>query len=537
MPYAKLKSYSQAYRYLCQFTDYERMAKVHYSQTAYNLKRMKHLLQALGNPQGKLRCIHIAGTKGKGSTAIMLATILAQAGYKVGIYTSPHLVDLRERIQVWHMGSNNTPHFPSRLSGKGKQNLISKNDFTKLMNVIVTAISKNEIASARHGGLRNDSHCEPRRGWSCQRQIPPQSGTISPYVSPTFFETMTALAFLYFLHQNVNFAVIEVGLGGRLDATNLITPIVSVITRIDFDHMDKLGHTLKEIAREKSGIIKAAVPVISFRQKTPADKVIHLIAINNKAPLYLAPILKHNLPVQGAHQSENWSLALKAIEVMNKQEITDIGPAVIKSALQRLELPGRMELVSRRPDPVRGRSPLGDREAAIPNSTLPKDNDRETVSDKIRFTSNGADIIIDSAHNAVSIRATADTVKNLKYNKVILIFALSADKEIGKIISSIITLADIIIFTRTNHPRLMNPEGFIRYLPDCSDKTILIEPDYTNALSIARRLAQADDLILITGSFYLAGPVRELLATKAPRHEGIKSPSLDGRGKGRVNTK
>ena len=444
----KLKPYSEAYQYLCKFTDYERMAKVNYSQTAYNLKRMKWLLQALGNPHDKLRCIHIAGTKGKGSTAIMLATILAQAGYQVGIYTSPHLVDMRERIQVWH---------------NGKQNLISKNDFTKLMNHITNGLNRQNL-------------------------------------NPTFFELMTALGFLHFARQGVDFAVIEVGLGGRLDATNLITPIASVITRIDFDHMDKLGYTLNEIAREKAGIIKAGVPTISFRQKTAADKVIRSIAINNKAPLYLANILRHNLPVQGAHQSENWSLALKTIEVINKRGITDIGPAIIKSALKRLELPGRIELVSSQPD-----------------------------------------IIIDSAHNAVSIKATTDTVSRLpakggsaspasprrsrgraggKYHKVILIFALSADKEIGKIISSVITMADIIIFTRTSHPRLMDPEGFVRYLPNDSNKTFLIEPDYTKALSMARRLAQADDLIIITGSFYLAGPVRELLATKTPRHEG-----------------
>ena len=431
MLYAKLKSYPDAYRYLCQFTDYERMAKVNYSQNTYNLKRMKWLLQTLGNPQDKLRCIHIAGTKGKGSTAIMLATILAQAGYKVGIYTSPHLIDLKERIQVWHMD---------------KQTLISKNDFTNLMNHIT-----NELNNQNHR---------------------PNDRPVGQ-IKPTFFELMTALGFLHFARQGVDFAVIEVGLGGRLDATNLITPIASVITRIDFDHMDKLGYTLNKIAGEKAGIIKAGVPIISFRQKTTADKVIRSISRNNKAPLYLANILRHNLPVQGAHQSENWSLALKAIEVMNKQGITDIGPTAIKSARKRLELPGRIELISGRPD-----------------------------------------VIIDSAHNAVSIRATADTVKNLKHNKAILIFALSADKEISKIINIVITSADIIIFTRTNHPRLMEPERFIRYLPNDSDKIFLTEPDYTNALSMARRLAQADDLILITGSFYLAGAMKKLLKDK-----------------------
>lgn len=418
MRHAKLKSYSEAYQYLCKFTDYERMAKVHYNQTAYNLKRMKWLLQTIGNPQNKLRCIHIAGTKGKGSTAIMLTTILTQAGYKVGIYTSPHLIDLRERIQV---------------RDTNKTSLISKKEFTNLMNHITNGLHRQNI-------------------------------------KPTFFELMTALGFLHFARKRVDLAVIEVGLGGRLDATNLIAPIISIITRIDFDHMDKLGYTLNEIAHEKAGIIKTGVPVVTFRQKTTTDKVIRSVAENNNAPLYLAPILKHHLPVHGAHQSENWSLALKAIEVLNKQGITAVGSTTIKSARKRLELPGRIELVSNRPE-----------------------------------------IIIDSAHNPVSIKATADTVTKLRYNKVILIFALSADKEIGKIINHIIALADIIIFTRTNHPRLMKPEGFIRYLPKHSGKPILIEPDYTNALNMSRRLAQTDSLILITGSFYLAGEMKKLL--------------------------
>ena len=384
-------------------------------------------MRKLNNPQSELDCIHVAGTKGKGSTAIMLATILAQAGYKIGIYTSPHLVDLRERIQVWH---NN------------RRTLISKNDFTNLMNRI-------------------------------NHRLNNQKGLNSQRLQPTFFELMTALGFLHFTEQKVDIAVIEVGLGGRLDATNIIRPLVSIITRIDFDHIDKLGHTLCKIAQEKSGIIKPGVPVISFTQKTTADQVIYSASKNNAAPLHLAPILKHKLPVHGAHQSENWSLALKAVELMNKQKNIIAGPPAIKSALKHLRLPGRMELASKNPS-----------------------------------------LIIDGAHNNISIQATVDTIKKLKYNKLILIFALCSDKDTAKITRSICSLTDIIIFTRTNHPRLMNPEDFIRYLPKGADKIILIEPDYINALSMAKRLAQTDDLILITGSFYLAGEIKKLLKDK-----------------------
>ncbi|MBI5779657.1 MAG: bifunctional folylpolyglutamate synthase/dihydrofolate synthase [Planctomycetes bacterium] len=468
MLYTKLKSYSDAYQYLCRFTDYERMAKVHYSQTTYNLKRMKWLLQALGNPQNNLHCIHIAGTKGKGSTALMIARILSSAGYRTGLYTSPHLVDLRERIQLWH---------------NDKQTLIPKNDFTNLMN---------HIADKTHFTIRH-----------------------SPFAigSPTFFETMTAMAFLYFTQHKVDFAVIEVGLGGRLDATNLITPIASVITRVDLDHTDKLGDTIKEIAHEKAGIIKPGVPVITFRQMTPADKVIKESAKAKKAPLHLAKILPHKLNLLGNHQQENYSLACGAIKLLNSANYTKINTAEINRALKELVLPGRLELVSRKPDPVRGRSPLGDRESVTPNSTLPKDNNKETVSDKIRFTSNGADIILDSAHNPVSIKATIETIQRLKYRKIILVLALSKDKDVKKILDIITPSVDVIILTKTSHPRLLEPNEFLKYLPENTDQVFIIEPEHKRALEKAVKLAAEDDLILITGSFYLAGEIKRIFNT------------------------
>jgi len=444
------KSYSAAYQYLCQFTDYERMAKVNYSQAAYNLKRMKWLLQALGNPQDNLRCIHIAGTKGKGSTAIMLATILAQAGYKVGIYTSPHLIDLRERIQIWH---------------KDKQTVIPKNDFTELMNHLVFATKRSTLYALRP----------------------------TPYARPTFFELMTAIGFLHFARQKVDFAVIEVGLGGRLDATNLITPIASVITRIDLDHTDKLGRTIKEIAYEKAGIIKPGIPVITFRQMTSADKVIRKRAQEQRAPRYIVKIGNHKLGLLGNHQNENYALVHGVIKLLNANGDTKITSAEITKALRHLALPARLELVNHKPD-----------------------------------------IIIDSAHNPVSIKAAADAVSRLpaksgsaspaprkhsgsrgraggKYRRIILIFALSQDKAVKEILDIILPQVDVCIFTKTNNPRLLEPEEFLKHLAGYPDKTILLEPNYINALNIARSLAGPDDLILITGSFYLAGPIREKL--------------------------
>ncbi|MFH1229945.1 MAG: cyanophycin synthetase, partial [Planctomycetota bacterium] len=416
-PTGVLRSYTDAYQYLCRFTDYERMEKVHYGQTAYNLKRMKWLLDAIDNPQNKLRCIHIAGTKGKGSTAIMIAQILVSAGYRVGIYTSPHLTDLRERIQIWN--KNKPPH--QKIWCEGKQTLISKNEFTNLMNHLV-------------GKIRTPN---------------------STLHTPTFFELMTALGFLYFARKKTDFAVIEVVLGGRLDATNLITPLVSVITRIDFDHTDKLGNTIKKIAYEKAGIIKNGIPVVTFKQKTQADEVIRNQAKTENAPLYIAPINKTKLPVLGNHQMENYSLASGVIKVLNQRNYTNINSAMIKNALRELQLPARLELVQRRPD-----------------------------------------IIIDSAHNPLSIKATVETVRKMKYRNLILILAISRDKEIAKILNIIIPIADIVIFTKTNHPRLLQPDEFfnpahnLRLCLARNKVMCWVESNPKRALEMAQRLAK-----------------------------------------------
>jgi dihydrofolate synthase/folylpolyglutamate synthase len=414
------------------------MEKIHYGQTTYNLKRMKWLLFAIDNPENKLRCIHIAGTKGQGSTAIMIAQILASAGYRVGLYTSPHLTDLRERIQIYNGVNKNT---------------ISQKDFTNLMSVMVSAIRQNSPTPVR--------------------------GRYKTSFQPTFFELMTALGFLYFAQKKTDFAVIEVGLGGRLDATNLITPLVSVITRIDFDHTDKLGNTIKKIAYEKTEIIKNGVPLVTFRQKTQADEVIRNKAKTKNALLYITKINKIKLPVFGNHQIENCSLALGVVNVLNQRGYIDINPSIIRNALKEIILPARLELVQRRPD-----------------------------------------IIIDSAHNPLSIGATVETVRKMKYRNLILVLALSRDKEIARILRILIPVADIVILTKTNHPRLLRPEEFLKYLPlqinkptrqtDSPVGLVLLESEHSMALNMAQRLAKEEDLILVTGSFYLAGPVRDM---------------------------
>lgn len=372
-------------------------------------------MSALGNPENRLKLIHIAGTKGKGSTAIFLSQLLQSSGHKVGLFTSPHLVDLRERIQI-----NNQP--------------ISKKSFTNIMNQLLPHLKK---------------------------------------IRPTFFETMTALALCYFTKEKVDYAIMEVGLGGRLDATNIINPLVSIITRIDFDHMDKLGNTLTKIAREKAGIIKPNTPVITIKQQPEVMKVIRTYARKLKAPIHQIPKSKclmsnFKCGVAGQHQRENLSLALAAYEHLSKKH----AQRSTLNALRRLILPARIEVVSRNP-----------------------------------LT------IIDTAHNPVSMQALVDTIKTeFRYKQLVLVIGLARDKEVDKILRIILPLADIIIFTKSDNPRLLEPMDFIDYIKDYDLAVpIFLEPDYRKALRTAQSVAGRKDLILITGSFYLAGSLYPLV--------------------------
>lgn len=227
--------YKDALGYIYSFINYEKnLDKFTYEEKKFYLERMKHLLNLMGNPQNNFKSIHIAGTKGKGSTSAFIFSVLKEAGYKVGLYTSPHLQTLRERIRI-------------------DSGLISEEELVELVN-----IAKPYIEEAKKHPI---------------------------YGSPTFFEVLTALSFLYFFIKKVDFAVIEVGLGGRLDATNVILPLVSVITPIGYDHMHILGNTLSQIAFEKAGIIKENIPVISSLQEEEAWNVIKKVAIERRAPI------------------------------------------------------------------------------------------------------------------------------------------------------------------------------------------------------------------------------------------------------------
>ena len=317
----KIGSFSSAVNYICSQTDYERMRVVQYNTDNFKLDRMRNLLKLLGNPQEKVAMIHVAGTVGKGSTVAMISTMLQGNGYTVGAFTSPHLTDLRERVAV---------------NGE----MIREEAFTDLLKKIVDVANKNKL-------------------------------------DPTFFELITAVAFQHFADEAVDLAVIETGLGGRLDSTNVITPLMSLITKIDLDHTNILGKTTEEIATEKAGIFKTSIPAISAHQSDEVTAVlkdcaqktgtaVRVIAqdiefsarfgggADGKQHTRICVITEDSqymhipVPLDGEHQATNCALAIAAIDQLKKMgyKFEDIA---MYDSLAKTKISGRMEMVWHRP--------------------------------------------------------------------------------------------------------------------------------------------------------------------------------------------
>lgn len=410
-----IRRYTDALRFLNTFTDYERMASV-YSTGDYNLERMRRLLCALGNPERAFLSLHIAGTKGKGSTAHLAEAILREGGYRTGLYTSPHLVDMRERIC---------------LNGKW----IGEADFTRTM-----ARMEPELRRLR----------------------------------PTYFETMTAAAFLYFAEQGVEYAVVEVGLGGRLDATNVIVPAACAITTIDYDHMDKLGNTLTLIAREKAGILKPGVPAVSSPQPPEArrvlDKVSRLLYPRFRVLSARQGVLKftvegrsYGMPVLGEHQAANAATALALVE----QSGARVDAAAVGRAFRKVRLPGRVERVGRRPT-----------------------------------------LIVDAAHNPVSARALKAALKAVPRRRLVLVFGASADKDYRAMLRTLLPVTDLAIFTKSASSRAAATSDLLAL---AKGRPAVAAGSVARALALARKSARPEDAIVVTGSFYVAGEALALV--------------------------
>lgn len=450
-------AYQEIIQYLGSFINYEKIPEYPYKESL-KLERFKDFLKLIHNPQNKLKCIHVAGTKGKGSTSAFIAYILRQAGFKVGLYTSPHLSDFRERIRILCCRQSTV----DSQQQKDFEGIISKRELTDLVNNNKPAIEKYN-QSSKYGPL-------------------------------SFFEVYTALAFIYFRDKKTDFVVLETGLGGRLDATNVVKPLVCAITPISYEHTQKLGNTLREIAAEKAGIIKThRAIVISAPQKLEAAAVIRRKCNEVKAKLYeVGREIKYramknaglsiramgqeyrnlNLSLTGDHQLINASVAVGVIEALRKQMIV-LDTTCVKDGLYNTVWPGRCEVIARHPL-----------------------------------------IVLDGAQNIASACALKKTIKHdFKYKRLILVLGVSKDKDISGICKQFYNLADRIILTQVSSPRASQAEVLAGHF---KNKLTYITSNIKEAKEKAIELAEKNDLILVSGSLFVVGEFRALLiATQA----------------------
>ncbi|HLD82899.1 MAG TPA: folylpolyglutamate synthase/dihydrofolate synthase family protein, partial [Candidatus Omnitrophota bacterium] len=422
-------TYQEALQYLESFINYENIPAYPYKESL-KLECLKGFLSAIGNPQGSLKCLHVAGSKGKGSTCAFLTYILRQAGYKAGLYTSPHLSDFRERIRILNpkpeiLNSKQIPNPKSQIKKlKDFEGMISKKALTDLVVKLRPAIDKYNKAS-KYGPL-------------------------------SFFEVYTALALVYFREEKVDFAVLETGLGGRLDATNVVSPLACIITPISYEHTQKLGNTLTKIANEKAGIIKnqkskiknQKLTVISAPQEKEVIEVIRKKCLETGARLIEVKRAKRNLKIRlaGRHQLVNATVAVRAIEALGILGIK-LGVESIRGGLYNTVWPGRCEVISNRPI-----------------------------------------LVLDGAQNIASAAALKKTIRErFRYRKLNLILGISSDKDIQGICHELNPLADRIILTKADSPRAASPTRLAGYFN--GEKEVLVTNNVREAGSLAHRLA------------------------------------------------
>jgi len=404
------------------------------------------LLEKLGNPEGTARAIHIAGTKGKGSTAAMIASVLTIAGYKTGLYTSPHLFSFTERIQV---------------GGRP----IAENEFARLVEVL-----KPEVEAVNQ---------------------------FSAFGQLTTFELLTALAFAYFKEKEVDFQVLETGLGGRLDATNLVKSGVCVITSISFDHMEVLGNTLTQIATEKAGIIKPGSIVVCSPQFPEAMRVIEKVcwergvrlvkvgsevtwcrkAFNSEGQSFqLRGIIGEynlSLPLLGEHQLENAATAVATVEVLANLGVR-VSTESIAAGLAQVHWPGRLQILKREPW-----------------------------------------FIVDGAHNVDSAKRLAESLERyFNFDRMILIFGVSSDKDVAGMVAELASLPSIVIATSSRHPRAVEPSRLVAEFSKWGI-TPLVAESVASAVDLALARATPKDLICATGSLFVVAEAIEYISKPA----------------------
>lgn len=435
-------NYQAALEYILSFTDYERSPAALYSPANFDLRRMEELLERLGNPHLRARAVHVAGTKGKGSTAAMIASALGAAGYRTGLYTSPHLHTFRERINI---------------AGKD----IAEREFYTLVERL-----KPEVEAVNLGHA---------------------------YGQLTTFEILTAMALTCFGEAKVDFQVLETGLGGRLDATNVVPAEVAVITSISLDHAEILGDSLDKIAGEKAGIIKPGSVVVISPQQEEAEMMIAEVCGEKRARLVAvgrdvtwqkiaADISGQSLrvrglldsydlaiPLLGEHQLENAATAVAALEALASCGVTIPAESIV-GGLAEVRWPGRLEILSHEPL-----------------------------------------FLVDGAHNADSARRLKEAIKQyFDFQRLVLIIGVSSDKDIAGIAGELAPLSTVAIATRSRHPRALAPSLLLEELLKHGAYTELTE-SVAAATRRALALAEPRDLICATGSLFIAAEAIEFV--------------------------
>lgn len=405
----------------------------------YDLNNITALLKFLGNPQDSFRSIHIAGTNGKGTVASVINSMLIQAGKSTGLYTSPHILDFRERVIV-------------------NGNVISKKFIIDFTNRLVPLIEE---------------------------------------IKPSFYEVNTAMAFEYFKIKKVEYGVIETGLGGRLDSTNILNPIISIITSISIEHTDYLGDTIEKIAFEKAGIIKEGVPCVVGKLEPDALKVIKERAEELDAPLTIASqvaiaeIEKYGsdgftfsitdgsktltglkFPVQGDYQKLNIATSYTALKVIAEKENINITDRIIKKGFANL----------------------------ISNSLF---------HGRFQFIRHKPKIIIDVSHNPQALSNLCDSLKNIKYDRLYVLFGLLTDKDHKACIEQIEKLKADVVLTKPNYKRAAEPVDLFDHVTK-KDMFMVIE-DFALAVSSIKDKIKKDDLLLVTGSFFMVSDFLRLV--------------------------